>query len=89
MGVLGQLAVEGLQEELISHLPHVHAGLIQHSKYALMLLLHQVHDDLVVEVVDLHQAQEETGRLGKVHLTLVLERRAANSMQNQAKQSFY
>lgn len=53
MGVLGQLAVESLQEELVCDFAHVHAGFVQHGDDALVLLLHQVHNDLIVEVVDL------------------------------------
>ena len=61
MDVLGQFAVEPLQEHLVGDLAHVHAGLVQHGEDALVLLLHQVHDDLVVEVVDL-SPRAETGR---------------------------
>lgn len=51
--MFGQFAVESLQEKLIRDFPNIHAGLVKHREDALMLLLHQIHDDLVVEVVDL------------------------------------
>lgn len=53
VGMFGQFAVEALQENLIRDFAHIHAGFIQHGEDALMLLLHQIHDDLIIEVVDL------------------------------------
>lgn len=53
MGVFGQLAVESLQEKLVCDFADIHAGLVQHREDALVLLLHQIYDDLVVKVVDL------------------------------------
>ncbi len=53
VGMFCQFSIESLQEHLIRHLPHIHARLIQDCKNALMLLFHQIHDDLIVEVVNL------------------------------------
>lgn len=53
MGVFGELPVESLKENFIGHFADVHTGFVQHGDDALMLLLHQVHDDLVIEVIDL------------------------------------
>lgn len=51
--MLGQFAVEPLEENLVGDFAHVHAGFVQHGEDAFVLLLHQVHDDLIVEVIDL------------------------------------
>lgn len=53
VGMFRQFSIESLQEHLIRHLPHIHARLIQDRKNAFMLLLYQIHDDLIVKVVDL------------------------------------
>ena len=53
MGVFGQLAVESLEENLVCDFAHIHTGLVQHREDALMLLLHQVHYDLIIEVINL------------------------------------
>lgn len=53
VGVLGQFAVESLQEDLISDFAHIHTGFIQNREDAFMLLLHQINDNLVIEVIDL------------------------------------
>lgn len=59
--MLGQLAVEPLKKNLICDFAHIHAGFIQDRKDAFMLLLHQVHNDLIVEVIDLlkHKQNDE------------------------------
>lgn len=53
VGVFGQLPVESLEENLISDFAHIHTGFVQHREDTLMLLLHQVHNDLVIEVINL------------------------------------
>lgn len=53
VGMFGQFAIESLQENLVCDFADVHAGLVQYREDALVLLLHQIHDDLVVEVIDL------------------------------------
>ena len=62
VGVFGQLAVEGLQEHPVCDLPHIHAGLVQHRENTLVLLLHKVHDDLVIKVVNLRERESEGER---------------------------
>lgn len=51
--VLGQFAIKSLEENLIRDFAYIHAGFVQHRENALMLLLHQIHNDLVIEVIDL------------------------------------
>lgn len=57
--VLGQFAIESLEENLIRDFAHIHAGFVQHRENALMLLLHQIHNDLVIEVIDLTTKHKE------------------------------
>lgn len=57
--VLAQLGVHGLQEHGVGDLAPGQAGLIQDGDDALVRLLHQVHDDLVVEVLDLGGGRAE------------------------------
>ena len=58
VGVFGQLAVESLEENLVSDFAHVHTSFIQHGEDAFMLQLHQIHDDLVIEVIDLRTPED-------------------------------
>lgn len=51
--MLPQLVIESLKEHLIRNFADVHAGVIQNGDDPLVLLLHQVDDDLIVEVIDL------------------------------------
>lgn len=53
VGVLRQFAVKPLEENFICDFAHVHAGLVQDRYDALVLLLHQVHNDLIIEVINL------------------------------------
>lgn len=53
MGVLCQLGVHALQADRVGDFSHGEASFVQNGDDALVGLLHQVHDDLVVEVVDL------------------------------------
>lgn len=53
VGVLCQLDVEALKENLVGDFAHVHAGFVQNGEDAFMLLFHQVHNDLIVEVINL------------------------------------
>lgn len=60
VGVFGQFSVESLEEDLICDFTNVHTGFVQHGEDAFVLLLHQIHDDLVVEVVDLQPEHTDT-----------------------------
>lgn len=63
--MLPQFVVEGLQEHLIRDFPHIHAGIVQDGNDPFVLLLHQVHDDLVVEVINLQETKDRgVGDLG-------------------------
>lgn len=53
VGVFGQLPVQPLEEELVCDFAHVHTGFIQNREDALVLLFHQIHNNLVVEVINL------------------------------------
>lgn len=59
VSVFGQFSVEALEENLIGDFADIHAGFVQHREDAFMLLLHQIHDDLVVEVVNLQTEQTD------------------------------
>lgn len=63
--MLPQFVVEGLQEHLIRDFPHIHAGIVQNGNDPFVLLLHQVHDNLVVEVINLQETKDRgVGDLG-------------------------
>ena len=65
MTVFAQFTVKCFQEHLISDFADVHAGVIQDGNDPLVLLLHQVHDDLIVEVINLEdtaKSQLQTGQ---------------------------
>lgn len=51
--MLCQLGVHALQADGVGHVAHAETRLVQYGDDAFMGLLHQVQDDLVVEVVDL------------------------------------
>lgn len=68
VGVFGQFAIESLQENLVCDFADVHAGLVQYREDALVLLLHQIHDDLVVEVIDLIAKYTEASWIIKIKL---------------------
>lgn len=53
VGVLGQLGVHAVQADRVGDVAYGEAGLVQDGDDALVRLLHQVDNDLVVEVVDL------------------------------------
>lgn len=63
--VLPQFVVERLEEHLIRDFPHIHAGIVQNGNDPFVLLLHQVHDNLVVEVINLQKTKDRgIGDLG-------------------------
>lgn len=73
VGVFGQFSVESLEENLVCDFAHVHAGFIQHREDALMLLLHQIHDDLIIEVIDLTRKDTEDQKTkSNIHLGIGL-----------------
>lgn len=55
--MLPQFGVEGIEEHLICDFPHIHAGIIQNGNDPFVLLLHQVHNNLVVEVINLQETK--------------------------------
>lgn len=58
MAVFAQFTVQCFEEYFVGDFADVHAGVIQDGDDPLVLLLHEVHDDLIVEVIDL----EDTAR---------------------------
>lgn len=71
VGVLGQLDVQSLQEDLVRDFAHIHAGFIQNREDAFMLLLHQVNNNLVVEVINLQKRRSriEVTSVGKTEMS--------------------
>ena len=57
MFVAGELGAEGVEHHRVGDLAHIEASLVQDGEDARVLLLHQVTDDLVVEVIHLHNIQ--------------------------------
>lgn len=55
MGVLGQFGVHAVQADCVSDVANSEASFIQNGDDALVRLLHQINNDLVVEVVDLRE----------------------------------
>ena len=51
--VVGKFLVHGLEEHLVGDLPHVHARLVQDGENSFVRRLHQITDDLIVEVINL------------------------------------
>lgn len=59
MAMFAQFTVKCFKEHFVSDFANVHAGIVQDCNDPLVLLLHKVHDDLIVEVIDL---QDTAGR---------------------------
>lgn len=57
--VFAQFTVQCFEEHFIGDLADVHAGVIQDCNDAFVLLLHKVHNDLVVEVIDLQDTAQK------------------------------
>lgn len=58
--VLAQFGVHALQTDGVRHLPNGETRLVQDGDDAFVRLLHQVNDDLVVEVIDLQEGKENS-----------------------------
>jgi len=52
MAMFAQFTVKCFKEHFVSDFANVHAGIVQDCNDPLVLLLHKVHDDLIVEVID-------------------------------------
>lgn len=59
VGVLGQFGVHAVQADCVGDVADGEAGFVQDGDDAFVRLLHEVHDDLVVEVVDLRNKQQD------------------------------
>lgn len=53
MGVLGQFGVHAVQADRVGDITNCEASFVQNGDDAFVRLLHKVHNDLVVEVIDL------------------------------------
>lgn len=53
VGVLGQFGVHAVQADRVGDFTHSEASFVQNGDNAFVRLLHEVHNDLVVEVIDL------------------------------------
>lgn len=53
MTMFAQFTVKCFEEHFIGDFAHIHAGIIQDCNDPLVLLFHKVHNDLIVEVIDL------------------------------------
>lgn len=65
MAMLAQFAIQCFQEHFISDFAHIHAGVIKDGNNAFVLLFHKVHNDLIVEVVDLEDTSGNKPRRKK------------------------
>lgn len=54
VGVLGQFGVHAVQADCVSDVADGEARFVQNGEDALVWLLHEINNDLVVEVVDLN-----------------------------------
>lgn len=61
MGVLGQFGVHAVQADRVGDITNSEAGFIQNGDDAFVRLVHEVHDDLVVEVIDLRTYVPQNG----------------------------
>lgn len=57
VSVLCQLHIQSLKEDLIGDFAHIHTRFIKDREDAFMLLLHQVNNNLVVEVINLQKIE--------------------------------
>lgn len=60
--MFAQFTVKGLEEHSISDFANIHTRVIQDCNDAFVLLLHEVHNDLVVEVINLQDKQESNAQ---------------------------
>ena len=60
--MFAQFTVKGLKEHPVSDFANIHTSVIQDCNDASVLLLHKVHNDLVVEVINLQGKQESDAR---------------------------
>lgn len=57
--VFAQFTVKCFEEHFVGDLADVHAGVIEDCNDPFVLLLHKVHDDLIVEVINLRDTAKE------------------------------
>ena len=60
--MFAQFTVKGLKEHSVSDFANIHTRVIQDCNDAYVLLLHEVHNDLVVEVINLQDKQESNAQ---------------------------
>lgn len=57
--MFAQFTVQRFEEHFVGDLADVHAGVIEDRNDPFVLLLHKVHDDLIVEVINLRDTAKE------------------------------
>lgn len=60
--MLSQLGVHAVQTDRVGHFSHAEASLVQNGDDSFVLLLHQVDNDLVVEVINLGMKEKQKDR---------------------------
>lgn len=62
MTMFAQFIVQGLKEHSVGDFANIHTSIVQDCNDAFVLLLHKVHNDLVVEVINLQDKQESNAQ---------------------------
>lgn len=60
--MFAQFIVQSLKEHSVGDFANIHTSVIQDCNDAFVLLLHEVHNDLVVEVINLWDKQESNAQ---------------------------
>lgn len=76
MTMFAQFTVKSLKEHSIGDFANIHTRVIQDCNDAFVLLLHKVHNDLVVEVINLQDNKKAMSKrmgtpMGKTHRCLL------------------
>lgn len=53
-----QFVIQCFKEHLIGDFSNIHAGIIQNGNDPFVLLFHQIHNDLVVEIINLQNTKQ-------------------------------
>lgn len=77
MTMFAQFTVKSLKEHSVGDFANIHTSIIQDCNDAFVLLFHKVHNDLVVEVINLQENKKAMSKrmgtpMGKTHRCLLL-----------------
>lgn len=80
MTMFAQFTVKSLKEHSVGDFANIHTRVIQDCNDAFVLLLHKVHNDLVVEVINLQDNKKAMSKrmgtpVGKTHRCLLSSHR--------------